>query len=54
MRKKKVLYRLDTGTEEAKQMYNTAKLEAKNDDWVQLGRNWRKMLKGISEDFGLG
>ena len=62
VRKKKVLYRrlLDTGMEESKQLYKELKLEAKKVvrklrmksgySWV---KNWRRMLGGIKEDFGL-
>ena len=51
VRRKKVMYKrlLDTGTVEAKQMYNKAKLEAKNavrraknEEWVKLGRELEK------------
>ena len=55
VRRKKVLYRrlLDTGTEEAKRVYNEAKLEAKkvvrkakNEEWVQLGKELEKDAQG--------
>ena len=60
VRKKKVLYRrlLDTGTEEAKQLYKEAKLEtkkvvrnAKNEEWVQLGKELEKDAGGNQRRF---
>ena len=60
VRKKKVLYRrlLDTGTEEAKQLYKEAKLEtkkvvrnAKNEEWVQLGKELEKDAMGYQRRF---
>ena len=59
MRKKKILYRrlLDTGTEEARQMYKEAKLEAKmvrkvkNEEWVQLGKELEKDARGNQQKF---
>ena len=61
--RKKVLYRrlLNTGTEEARQLYKEAKLEAKRmvrraktRSGCILGRNWKRMLRAISRDSGLG
>ena len=55
MRKKKMMYRrlLDTGTEEAKRLYKDAKLEAKkvvrnakNEEWMQLGKELEKDARG--------
>ena len=60
MREKKMLYRrlLVTGMKEAKQMYNKAKLEtrkvvrkAKNEEWVQLGKELEKDAKGNQRSF---
>ena len=60
VREKKMLYRklLDTGTKEAKQMYNEAKLEArkvvrktKNEEWVQLGKELEKDAKKYQRRF---
>ena len=60
MRKKKVLYRrfLDTGTEEAKQLYKEAKLKAKkvvrnakNEERVQLGNELEKNARGNQRRF---
>ena len=57
VRRKKVLYQrlLETGSEEAKQLYKEGKLEAKkvvrnakNEEWEQLVKNWRRMLSGIT------
>ena len=60
VRKKKVLYRrlLNTGTEEARQLYKEAKLEAKrkvrsakNEEWVQFGKELEKDAKGNQQRF---
>ena len=60
VRRKKVLYRrlLDTGTEEAKQLYKEAKLEAKkvvrnakNEEWEQLGKELEKDARGNQRSF---
>ena len=49
---------MDTGTKEAKQMYNEAKLEArkvvrkaKNEEWVQFGKELEKDDKGNQRRF---
>ena len=60
VRKKKVLYRrlLDTGNEEARQLYKEARLEAKrmvrrakNEEWVQLGKELENDAKGNQQRF---
>ena len=60
VQKKKVLYKrlLDTGNVEARQRYNEAKLEArklvrkaKNDEWVQFGKEMEKDAKGNQPRF---
>ena len=60
VQKKKVLYKrlLDTGNVEARQRYNEAKLEArklvrkaKNDEWVQFGKELEKDAKGNQPRF---
>lgn len=63
MRKKKLLYRrlLGTGSEEARRCYNEAKVEAKrmvrrakNEEWVQLGRELEKDAWGNQRRFWAG
>ena len=60
VRNKKVMYKrlLDTGTVEAKQMYNKAKLVAKNavrrannEEWVKLGRKLEKNASSNQQRF---
>jgi len=60
VRRKKVMYRqlLDLGTEEAKKKYNEAKVEAKrvvrrakNEEWVQFGRELEKDVRGNPRRF---
>ena len=55
MKKQKLTYRrlLDTGTEEERREYNEAKVEArrsvrraKNEEWVQFGRELEKDASG--------
>ena len=60
VKKKKLMYRrlLDTGTEESRREYNEAEVEAKravrrakNEEWVQLGRELEKDASGNQRSF---